>query len=313
VELRHLRYFVAVAEEEHVGRAAERLRVAQPALSRQIQDLERDVGVALFTREKKRLRLTDAGRDFLRHAAGLLAQADCAIRSAQRVARGLSGELVVGFVEAAMVAGALPAALARLGARAPLVRVELREATSVEQVDALCRKALDVALVYVAPRDDDPLLASELLWPDPLAAVLPPGHALAGRAAVTLAELGATSGGLPLVTFRRALAPERHDDVLRACAAGGYAPDRVQETTQFQSVVSLAAGGVGVGLAPASFRALVPAGATVAAVSDLAVPFGVHLVTRRDNPLPAVDAFAEEVRAAAAAVTPPRAPLRLAR
>jgi DNA-binding transcriptional LysR family regulator len=178
------------------------------------------------------------------------------------VARGLSGELVVGFVEAAMASGALPAALARLGARAPLVRVELREATSVEQVDALCRKALDVALVYVPPRADDPLLAAELLWPDPLAAVLPPGHALAGRAAVTLAELGATSGALPLVCFRRALAPERYDDVLRACAAGGYAPDRVQETTQFQSVVSLAAGGVGVGLAPASFRALAPAGAT---------------------------------------------------
>ena len=100
MELRHLRYFVAVAEAEHVGRAAERLRVAQPALSRQIQDLERDVGVALFTREKKRLRLTDAGRDLLRHAVGLLAQAECAVRSAQRVARGLSGELVVGFVEA---------------------------------------------------------------------------------------------------------------------------------------------------------------------------------------------------------------------
>jgi len=298
MELRHLRYFVAVAEEEHVGRAAERLRVAQPALSRQIQDLERDVGVALFTRVRKRLRLTDAGHNFLRHATGLLAQADCAIRSAQRVSRGMSGELLIGFVEAAMVGGILPAALAGLTHREPLVVPVLREATSADQLDALRRKTLDLALVYVPPRADDIILATEQLWSDPLIAVLPPGHSLAGRRRITVAEFGATSPNRPYVSFRRVLAPDLYDDLLRTCAAGGFSPDRVQEVTHFQSVVSLVSGGVGIGLVPTSFRRQSAAGVSYAQVSDLVLPFGVHLVTRRDNPLPAVDAFVTELRTA---------------
>src|SRR5919199_1300588 len=109
MELRHLRYFVAVAEELHVGRAAARLHVAQPPLSRQVRDLERDVGAALFSRAKKRVQLTHAGRAFLPEARLTLAQAERARRAAQRAARGEVGRLRVGFVEAATYSGLLPA------------------------------------------------------------------------------------------------------------------------------------------------------------------------------------------------------------
>ncbi|MCU0635296.1 MAG: LysR substrate-binding domain-containing protein [Gemmatimonadaceae bacterium] len=301
MELRHLRYFVAVADAEHVGRAAAQLRVAQPALSRQLQDLERDVGVPLFAREKRRLRLTDAGRDFLDHARGLLAQVDCAVASARRVARGLSGELVVGFVEAATASGALPAAVASFATRAPHIRVQLREATSAEQVEALRRKTIDVGLLYIAPDADDPALDVETLWQDPLVAVVPSGHRLAGRRAATLSVFSEGVDGAPLVLFRRALAPERHDAVLRACASSGYRPSRVVEATHFQSVLGLVAGGVGVGLVPSSMRAMRHAGVSYVALSDLRVPFAVSLATRRDNPLPAVRTMIEEMRSAVTA------------
>lgn len=215
-----------------------------------------------------------------------------------RVPSGAPREILVGFVEAAMAAGILPTAVARLLERDPLAAVELCGATSLEQLEALRGRVLDAGLVYLPPPAEDPLLVAEALWSDPLLAVLPESHPFAGAPAVALDALGTA----PLVFFRRALARHRFDEVLRACHRHGYVPSRVQEVTMFHSVVSLVAGGVGIGLVPASLRALQQPGVAFAAVPELSAEFVVHLVTHRKRASPLVEAFVEEVHAALAPV-----------
>src|ERR687885_395673 len=153
MELRHLRHFVAVAEELHVGRAAARLHIAQPPLSRQIRDLERDVGAPLFARVPRGVALTPAGHAFLPEARLTLAQAERARRTAQRAARGEIGRLRVGFVEAATFSGILPDVLRFFRKHYPDVALELLELSSLQQAEALREGRIDVGLLYSPPPD----------------------------------------------------------------------------------------------------------------------------------------------------------------
>src|SRR5215207_4822370 len=191
MELRHLRYFVAVAEELHFGRAAERLRIAQPPLSRQIRDLEREIGAPLFERVPRGVELTPAGSAFLPEARLTLAQAERAQRTAQRAARGETGRLRVGFVEAATYSGILPDVLGFFRMHLPDIGISLLEMDPVEQAEAFRDGRIDLGMLHSPPADADRWLRVEPVYSDALVAALPNGHALAGRSRLTLGTLAA--------------------------------------------------------------------------------------------------------------------------
>src|SRR5919204_4948916 len=168
MELRHLRYFVAVAEELHVGRAAARLHIAQPPLSRQIRDLERDVGAPLFARVPRGVELTPAGHAFLPEARLTLAQAERARRTAQRAARGEIGRLRVGFVEAAIYSGVLPDVLGFFRMHLPDIGLSLFEMDPLQQGEALREGRIDLGILHSPPPDADRWLHVESVYTDPL-------------------------------------------------------------------------------------------------------------------------------------------------
>jgi len=153
VELRHLRYFVAVGEEEHFGQAAERLHVVQPALTRQVRQLEEEIGCALFERLKRGVRLTEAGKSFLHEARRLLAELGHSIDRTRLVAQGKVGRLRVGFADTATYSGKLPSILRDFRARWPDVQLELFPSSSVATGEQLREREVDVAFVYMPPTD----------------------------------------------------------------------------------------------------------------------------------------------------------------
>src|SRR3954453_15892050 len=197
MELRHLRYFVAVAEELHFGRAARRLQLAQPPLSRQIQGLEQELGVRLLERTKRHVELTPAGKVFLEHARKLLTEADHAVAAARRAARGEIGRLAIGFVGAATYS-ALPELLRVFHTRFPDVELVLYEMTSAHQHDALREGRIEVG--FVRPAIPDDTLARRVARGEPLVAALPAGHRLARRdEPIPLSDLA----GEPFILFPR--------------------------------------------------------------------------------------------------------------
>jgi DNA-binding transcriptional LysR family regulator len=246
LELRLVRAFVAVADERHFARAAQRLHITQPALSRQIQHLEREVGTALFTRVGRAARLTVAGQVFLDHARRLLASAEAAAVAARRAGEGVVGRLVVGFVSPATYT-VLPAAFRAFRDRAPDVALELRQLSSGAQAEALRNEELDVGLLH-PPVEGAPLLGLRVVVDQPFVAALPARHPLAGERSIWAGALA----GEPFVIFPRRTGPGLYDRILGLCQAAGFSPRVVQEAEQMQTIVSLVAAEVGVALVPAS-------------------------------------------------------------
>ncbi|NGO46875.1 LysR substrate-binding domain-containing protein [Streptomyces ureilyticus] len=263
MELRQLRYFVAVAEELHFSRAAERLRIAQPALSQQIQRLEAGLGVELLVRNRRRVALSPAGAAFLREARETLACADRAALTAQRTAAGELGQLTLGFVGSAMDE-LLPRALPVLRTRYPNLRLVLREMTSTEQVAALGRGELDLGLLR-PPSPPVPGLRIRLVVREPLVAALPRGHPLADRERLTPVDLRDE----PFVLFPRVKGPWLHDMITGYCGSrGGSHPRVVQEAVMMQTITALVAAGTGLALVPASQQAITRAGLVFRPLAD---------------------------------------------
>ena len=186
MELRHLRSFLAVAEELHFGRAATRLHISQPPLSQQIRRLEDEIGARLFRRTNRRVQLTPAGRAFLAEARQAIACAERAVGAAQRAERGELGELVIGYVTSATY-GPLPDVIRVFRKRLPEVQLKLRNLRSVQQSQALLDRRIDVGLVR--PHAADSRIAYEALWREPVVVALPSDHPLAHRTAVDIADL----------------------------------------------------------------------------------------------------------------------------
>ena len=295
MELRHLRYFVAVAEELHFGRAAERLRIAQPPLSRQIADLERELGTPLFSRVKRRIQLTHAGRAFLKEARLTLAQADRAFRTAQRAARGEVGRLRVGFVEAATYSGILPDVLAFFRQHVPNVGLELFELSSLQQTEALREGRIEVGILHSPPHDAKQWLQVERVLADPMVAALPQGHRLASLESVPLTELAPE----PFLLFRRPTGPGLYDRIIAACQAAGFSPRVAQEAGQVQTLVGLVSAGMGVALVPGSFAELRRPGLVYRPVTGLAVDMGTWLAWRANDDSPVRERFVTALRAVA--------------
>jgi len=305
MELRHLRYFVAVAEELHMGRAAERLHIAQPPLSRQIRDLERELGAPLFERIPRGVELTPAGRAFLPEARLILAQAERAQRTVRRAARGEIGRLRVGFVEAAADAAVLPDVLGFFRLHLPDIGVSLFEMDALEQAEALRAERIDVGMLDSPPADAVRWLHVEPVYADPKVAAVPQAHPLADRTRLGLGDLAAE----PFVFFSRLAAPALHDALTARCRAAGFTPRVVQEVAGWHTVASLVAAGVGVAFVPRAHAQLQRPGVAYRPVRGLRVEMSMAAVWRRGGRSPVRERFVTALRTVARARRPAAAPL----
>lgn len=247
MEFRHLRYFLALAEELHFGRAARRLSISQPPLSLNIQQLEASVGARLFTRNSKEVRLTDAGKAFVPRARALLEQAGEAARHARDVDQGLAGRLHIGFVGAMLYRG-LPQLLRKFQAQHPMLKVVLKELNSQDQLVELAHDQLDVGFVHTSRLPAE--MQHELFASEPFVCCLPEGHALARRRSVSLVHLQ----GEPFVMFARSVSPDYYERILGICTDAGLYPEVRHEVRHWLSVVSLVSQGLGVALVPSALR-----------------------------------------------------------
>jgi DNA-binding transcriptional LysR family regulator len=297
MELRHLRYFVAVAEELHFGRAAERLRIAQPPLSRQIRDLEREIGVPLFERVPRGVELTPAGSAFLPEARLTLAQAERAQRTAQRAARGETGRLRVGFVEAATHSGILPDVLSFFRAHMPSIGLSLFELDPLHQAEAFQDGRIDLGILHSPPLDAERWLRVEEIYTEPVVLALPKGHALAERSRITLANLAKES----FVLFPRHVEPAMHDDIIATCRSAGFSPRIVQEANGWHTLASLVSAGVGLSFVPRSISEFQTRGVVYRAVRDLDVQMTLSAVWKRAERSPVRERFVTALRAVAGA------------
>ena len=295
-DLRHLRYFVAVAEELHFGRAARRLNMAQPPLSQQIQQLERLVGTMLLQRTSRRTALTPAGAVFLELARQLLADATRAAETARRVERGELETLVVGFTDSAALS-VLPEIVRRFRAERPDVHLELSEHSTQAQLAALERSARDAVLVRgPVPRS---VLRTETLLREPFVVAVPLDHSLAGRRAVKVATLARE----PFVLFPRHLAPEFHDQLIAMCIRAGFSPEIRAEAAEWQTMLSLVAAGLGVSLVPTSVKNLGRAGVGYVRLSDSTAEASIVLASRADDASVSLRQFIDVARRVGARVS----------
>ena len=243
MELRHLKYFAAVAEELHFGRAAKRLHIAQPPLSQQIMKLEDELGVKLFDRSRRTIRLTDAGIYFHKEVRQILLHVERAAETAGRIYRGQAGRLIAGFV-GSVIHTFLPAGLRLFRERFPDVELVLQELNTAEQIKSLHARRIDVGFLY--PHAQDSLLASQTLTQAPLMVVLPKKHALAGRKSLHIRELAQE----PFIANTRSSEPVIRDAFISLCHSAGFSPRIAQEAGQVQTVLGLVASGLGACLLP---------------------------------------------------------------
>lgn len=305
-DLRQWRYFVAVADERHFGRAAERLSMTQPPLSQAIRALENALGVALFARTKRSVELTAVGAALLPDVRRLIAAADALPPLAQSLARGEAGSLALAFVSTADY-GLLPELLREFGARYPHVRLQLAEATSDVQIEELVAGRIDAGLVIppVPPRHAASLSYLPVLR-EPLIVAMPAEAAEAADAAADAPVRIADIASLPLVIFPRRLAPGFYDIITGCYGAAGVTPRIGQEAIQMQTIVSLVSAGMGVALVPQSLRNLRRTGVVYRALADPAPVVETGLVWRTDDVSPVLAGFIDVVRGAARRASPSR-------
>ena len=247
MELRHFRYFIAVAEEENVSRAALKLHVSQPALSRQIRDLEDELGFLLLQRSAKSVRLTEAGRALLTEARAVLQRAEDAVSAARAIAIGGSGELNVGYAPS-LSARILPATLRAFQAKLPNVHVRLHDLSTEEMLAGLREDKLQIAFVVRLPAAMLRGLHFQELTRDLMCLAVAPRHPLAGRRTVTLAEAARE----PLITYSRKDYPEAHEMLAAMFAGIKSKPRIVEEHDSVSSLIAAVESGAGVAVAPDS-------------------------------------------------------------
>ncbi len=294
MKLNQLESFAVLAEELHYGRAAERLHLSQPPLSRQIQALEIALGVELFHRSTQRVALTEAGRVFLHELKPALARLSQAAAAAQRAARGDLGDIAVGVTGSAMY-GIVPAILGQFRARFPGVALELRQSPKGEQIRALKEHRLAVGFVRSLTRDEE--LAHDLVLEEPLLLAAPASHPLARRRAVRLEDL-ADEG---FILYRGHSSPSIADQITQLCHEAGFTPRVVQDAEDMQSAATLAAMGFGVTLVAASLRQMTLRGLAYRRLSGgRPAVTQLYAAYRRHDPSPVLRAFLALCRKAAA-------------
>lgn len=292
MELRHLRYFIAVAEELHFTRAAERLHIGQPPLSHAIQVLETDVGAKLFERSKRWVRLTPAGLLFLADARNILAMADQAAESARRAQRGEAGELRIGFTSSTPFTPLFAAVINRYRQQFPLVALRLQEMATSRQMEAIAQRHLDLGFIRppdgvseLGPTADT--LRFSTLRKDNLVVVLPSTHALAVRKKIAIQELAAE----PFVMYPQTAGVGIYPQIYSLCHAAGFVPHVAQEAGESSTIIGLVAAGCGVSILPNSFDRIQLEGVCYRPLSDAGAGTALLLAQRKLEQAPMVDAF----------------------
>ena len=300
MELRHLRYFVAVAEEGHITRAAERLGMQQPPLSQQIKVLEKELDVQLFRRKARGVELTEAGRALLDDARAILARVARAVETTRRTARGEQGRLCVGIPPTGPFLPFVPAVIRAFRDAFPLVSVTLEECLRTEAIERLRDEQMDVAFLRTSMAAPEGLVIHPLLV-EPMVVALPSAHMLArsgcgGDGALSMKELA----GETFVVYARQHGPAMYEALAAACLRAGFSPRLGQEAPRITSALGLVAAGFGVSLVPASMQRMTMDGVEYRRLRGAAQPTAVlTLASRRGDPSAAVRHFLNLVRRAA--------------
>ncbi|NDY93455.1 LysR family transcriptional regulator [Ideonella livida] len=298
MELRHLRYFVCVADEQNIGRAALRLHISQPPLTRQIQQLEEQLGAQLLHRTSRGVELTDAGRVLYEDARNILALADRAAERTSKAAQGLLGRVDVA-VFGSGIFGAIPLLLRHFRRRCPEVNIVLHNMSKEEQIDALRHQRITLAFNRLMRPVEG--LTCETLLTEPLYVALPAGDPLIARTAVPLAELSDT----PVVLYPTGSRPNFIDKVHALCRDCGFAPLVAQEVSDVVHAVALVATGFGVCLVPRSATAMAIPGVTYRPLHHPAQPrVDLCCIYRDGDDSPILQALLGAMRAAAAEMSP---------
>jgi DNA-binding transcriptional LysR family regulator len=283
---------MAVGEEQHYGRAARRLRVAQPALSRQVQDLEQEIGFELFERLPRGVKLSAAGKLFLDDVRRILQEVNEAAARAGRVASGRSGTLRVGFTENASWRGVVPDSFRRFRDLRPDAELQLQPAASLELVEAVRCGRLDAGFVNFMPKSD-PELDQLLIAIQHVELAAPRRHPVTKLKKLRLRDLT----DLPFVWFPRWASPAFYDRMMHECYRGGLkSPRIVQEGLNEATILSLVSTGLGVGWVLGTARWRCPETVVILSVVDMNMPVTLALAWRRDNPSPLLANFIADVQ-----------------
>lgn len=284
MEFRHLRYFVAVAEELHFGRAAERLQMTQPALSKQIAALEKELDIQLFSRTKRSVQLTVSGHVFLDQAKQLLAQAEAAVQLTRRADRGEVGQLTVGFTATATYT-VLPRLVQSFRDRYPDVQISMVELSTEAQVAALNQRQIDLAFLH--PPIDKRGLALHPILEEPFMVVLPKHHPLLNQKRLSLPLLANER----FILHSRQEGPVLYDGFIRLCQQAGFRPTIAQEVGSHQTRICLVAAGMGITFVPESVQLLVQGEVACRELTDSAIKLQFAAAWRQDCTVPTLRKF----------------------
>ena len=291
MDLRHLRYFIAVAEELNFTRAADRLHIAQPPLSQQIRQLEEEVGVTLLHRTKRHVELSEAGQVFLDHARQILRSTEVAAVQARRAQRGEIGRLSVGFFEH-MSYTLLPPIFRAYRERFPDVDVDVRWFPVIGQADALRRGDVDIS--FMRPGTDSEDITTEVLVTEPFVIAVPASHPFATEDSLSLRDCAAER----FVMYTPHLAPDFHDMILRMCATAGFTPRVALEVGQVYTCLGLVSSGIGLAFVPSSVQRIHLDHVVYKPLRSRSLPVEVMLGWRRTNTSPLIGAFVETAKEA---------------
>lgn len=310
MELRHLRYFIAVAEEAHITRAAERLGMQQPPLSQQIKALEQELGVQLLRRKPRGVELTEAGHALLDDARAILLHIDHAFATTRRTARGELGRITVGFTSSAPFHPFVPRVIRAFREAFPLVSLTLEESGTTELIADLRNERVDAAFIRTQVADPMGLTVNPLLEEAMLVA-MPSAHALASARSDENSPLPlAALAGETFVVYRRRSGPGLYDAIFAACHAAGFSPLVGQEAPRIVSTLNLVAAGLGIAIVPASLQRMQMDGVVYRRLAGSAQPRApLLLATRRGDTGVVVRHFLNLVKRTAR--TFPRAAIRI--
>ncbi|MDN0192064.1 als operon DNA-binding transcriptional repressor AlsR [Bacillus stercoris] len=284
MELRHLQYFIAVAEELHFGKAARRLNMTQPPLSQQIKQLEEEVGVTLLKRTKRFVELTAAGEIFLNHCRMALMQIGQGIELARRTARGEHGHLVIGFVGSATYEF-LPPIVREYRKKFPSVKIELREISSSRQQEELLKGNIDIGILH--PPLQHTALHIETAQSSPCVLALPKQHPLTSKESITIEDLKDE----PIITVAKEAWPTLYMDFIQFCEQAGFKPNIVQEATEYQMVIGLVSAGIGITFVPSSAKKLFNLDVTYRNMDQIQLNAEWVIAYRKDNHNPLLKHF----------------------
>jgi DNA-binding transcriptional LysR family regulator len=290
MEIRQLRYFLAVAEHLHFTDAAAHLGIAQPPLSQQILKLEREIGTSLFVRHPRRVELTEAGRLLRESAKRIIEDAQQAFVEVQNAGRGETGRLSLGFAGSTVFHPMVAATMQRYRHAYERVSISCEESNSSALLDKVAERHLDAALVRMPLNCKD--LVVERLVDETMLAVLPANHRLSRRRRIDLADLADN----PFILFPRAIGPDLHDSIIGACHQAGFAPSIGMESPQISSAANLVAAGFGIAVVPASIQQVQIQGVSYHELKRNPLSTGIALIHRQREKSPTVLNFVRVLR-----------------